>query len=107
MAGTIFYLYNQSNAMPEKYLSMNEVKMLEFFRQEDENAFTAFYNYYSPALLGVILLITRNKDAAYDALTKTFKEIWLTKKDFKNTRRLFLWMLKIARRRAFEARFVT
>ena len=92
--------------MSETYLSINEVRMLDLLTHPDEKAFITFYDYYSPALLGVILLITRNKDTANVALTNTFKEIWLTKKDYKKSRRLFLWMLKIARRLAFEARFV-
>ena len=79
--------------------------MLKLHCEQSEEAFQIFYDYYSPALFGVIIKITRNEGTAYIALKAAFKEIWLTKSTLHNRAHLFLWMLDVAERCALEERY--
>ncbi len=91
--------------MPNLFSPKNELNMLKLHSQQGEEAFKTFYDYYSPALFGVIIKITGNTPAAYIALKKTFKEIWLTESTCNKRPHLFLWMLDIAQRCALHERF--
>ena len=93
------------SAVPNLFNAKNELNMLKLYSEHGEEAFKTFYDYYSPALYGVIIKITGNTPAAYKAMKNTFKEIWLTESTSNKKSHIFLWMLSIARRCALEERY--
>lgn len=72
--------------------------LAERLKQRDEKALAEVYDRYSPALMGVLLKITQDREAAEDILQEVFLKIWRHSESFDEKKgKLFTWMLNIAR----------
>jgi RNA polymerase sigma-70 factor, ECF subfamily len=68
-----------------------------------DEAFEALYARYSARVFGFLLKLTRNREAAEDALQETFLRVYKSLEHFDPQRALLTWLLQIARYVAIDA----
>lgn len=72
--------------------------MATLMQQGNQQAFGKLYDRYAPILMGLIIRLVDEKEAAEDVLQQVFKKIWDNKALFDFSRdRLFCKMLRITR----------
>jgi len=70
----------------------------------NQESFIALYDKYAPAIMGVISRIVGNARLAEDVLQSAFVEMWNSIKKYDASKeKIFIWMLKIARKFAIES----
>lgn len=77
-------------------------RCLDAGRSRDE-AFAALYARHSSRVFGFLLVLTRNREAAEDALQETFVRVHKSLERFDRSRDLGAWLLQIARFVAIDA----
>lgn len=80
-----------------------EKELIRKLKLMDMRAFTFLYQQYSSSLLSIILKIVKSKETAEDVLQETFTKIAARIGLYDETKgRLFTWMARIARNKAFD-----
>lgn len=81
----------------------NGENLISSLRNREPGAFERLYDQYSGALLGVIVSVTGDGEAARDVLQESFVKIWKNIQKYDEGKgRLFTWMLNIARNTAID-----
>ena len=84
-------------------LFIDEPQLVSRLKARDRNAFTYLYDYYSPALYGIILRVVKNEEIAEEVLQDSFFKVWDCIGQYTATRgRLFTWLFKVARNLAVD-----
>jgi len=73
----------------------NDEEILRECINKNRKAQKIFYEKYAPALLGICIRFTRNKDEAEDILQEGFVKIFLNLRHFRRKSSLMGWMRKI------------
>ena len=80
-----------------------DVLLLKRTAEGDAEAFTAFYDQYSPGVFGHLCRLLRLQAAAEDVLQETFCQVWSQAGKFDPTRSSpRAWLFLLARSRAFD-----
>lgn len=83
--------------------SYNETELVQGLKDRNEQVFAYLYDHYSRALLGIIMQLIPQQEAAEDVLQEVFVKIWQNIHSYDVGRgRLFTWMLNIARNSAID-----
>lgn len=84
-------------------LPIAEDELVEALKTRSQKAFSALYDNYAPALLGVIVRIVRDEAEAENLLQDTFIKVWKHIDQYRSERgRLFTWLINIARNTAIN-----
>ena len=84
-------------------LPISESLLTARLKARDEKAYELLYDYYAPALLGIIIKIVKSEEEAENLLQDAFVKIWLKIGQYDASRgRLFTWMLNISRNTALN-----
>ncbi|MFK8101639.1 MAG: RNA polymerase sigma factor [Saprospiraceae bacterium] len=74
-------------------------------KSKDQQAFAHLYDQYSGSLMGVIVRILGNKEAAEEVLQKTMLKVWNNIDSYNEAKSsLYTWMAAIARNSAIDVR---
>lgn len=94
----------KKNLLPAISVAGNQEKeLIKDLKLMDMRAFTFLYAQYSPALLAIIIKIVKSKETAEDVLQETFTKVASKIVQYDETKgRLFTWMARIARNKAFD-----
>ena len=77
--------------------------MIEGLRKKDERAFSNLYDQYSRPLLGLIIRIIGDREAAEEVLQQTMLKVWNNAESFDEQKGpLFSWVSIIARNTALD-----
>jgi DNA-directed RNA polymerase specialized sigma24 family protein len=86
-----------------KTTSLPEGQLVSALHSGQKAAFTALYDAYAPALLGVILRLVKDQPRAEDLLQDAFIKIWTHRHQYDPLQgRLFTWLVTIARNVALD-----
>ena len=81
-----------------------EEQLVAILYEGKPEQFGVLYDYFSPALYGIVSKIIGNDEHAQDILQESFVKIWEKSRNYDSTKgRLFTWMLNIARNTAIDA----
>ncbi|AMQ00010.1 RNA polymerase sigma-70 factor [Pedobacter cryoconitis] len=94
----------KTNLLPAISVAGNrEKELIKDLKLMDMRAFTFLYAQYSPALLAIIIKIVKSRETAEDVLQETFTKVASKIVQYDETKgRLFTWMARIARNKAFD-----
>ena len=82
---------------------LTEEALVAALQSGQKEAFTIFYDAYSPALFGVILRLIKDQTIAQDLLQDTFIKIWTHRHSYDAGQgRLFAWLVSIGRNVALD-----
>ena len=97
---TLYTFVSMSNT---DYISKDDLQLAASIEDRDQLSMDYFYDKYAPALYGTIYRITNNNHLAEECLILTFVKVWNEIASFRcSGTSLFTWLLKIARKSAFE-----
>ena len=72
-------------------------------KAHDTSAFDYLYDYYSPALYGIVLLIVKKEELAQEVVQDVFIKVWKNIGQYTASRgRLFTWLFRLARNLAID-----
>ena len=81
-----------------RFIPPDEQELIDLLKDKNQACFNYLYDTYSGALYTVILQIILEKQLASDILQNAFVKIWADIDGYNiSNRRLFTWMLQIAR----------
>lgn len=101
MVENIIFVYTIASDLLQEHTRNN--RAAELLSARSEEAFSALYDSYSPALYGVIHRILRSEVLAEEALQDSFIKIWKNATSYDPSKgRPFTWMLQIARNTAID-----
>lgn len=84
---------------------MHAEELVKRLRNQDEQALAYLYDQYSGSLMGIIIRILGNREAAEDVLQKTMLKVWNSIGSFNPDKSsLYTWMAAIARNSAIDKR---
>ncbi|MEO9022983.1 MAG: sigma factor [Ginsengibacter sp.] len=84
-------------------ISKDDLQMIIFIEERNQQSMDYFYDKFSPALYGIIYRIINNKLLAEECLRATFIKAWNEIANFRcSGTSLFTWLLNIARQLALE-----
>ena len=79
-------------------------RLMLLLKKGNQQALGLLYDQYAPALLGIIVRITNNRELAEKILHTVFVKAWNGKDSYNGSGiSLFTWLISIARQSAFEA----
>jgi RNA polymerase sigma-70 factor (ECF subfamily) len=80
-----------------------EQRLTQALKEGQKGALKQLYDQYSPALLGVIVRIVRQDEAAEEILQNVFLKVWNNIDAYDSSKgRLFTWMMNIARNASID-----
>ncbi|MFD3003922.1 RNA polymerase sigma factor [Pontibacter toksunensis] len=83
---------------------IEEQELVRRLQLRDQAAASVLYEYYAPALLGVITRIVRSEQTAEDVMQECFIKVWASVGSYDSMKgRLFTWLINIARHAAVDA----
>lgn len=86
----------------EKAIDKGDI-FIQSLKNQEPKAFEELYDKYSGALLGVIVSVTGDGEAARDVLQESFVKVWKNIEKYDESKgRLFTWLLNIARNTAID-----
>ena len=86
--------------MEKKY---TEEDLVSHILSRDTKRFGIVYDYYSPALFGIIKQIVKDEDISEDVLQDSFLKIWNSASSYNPKKsRLFTWVLNVTRNTAID-----
>lgn len=84
-------------------IPQTELDLIQDLKEKLPTAFSALYDSYSPAMLGVLFRMVKDHDRAEDLLQDTFIRVWSTIHRYDASQgRLFTWLITIARNIALD-----
>jgi len=84
---------------------MQAEELVRRLKDKDEQALAYLYDHYAAALMGIIMRILGNREAAEDILQKAMLKVWNNIESFNPEKSsLFTWMAAIARNSAIDKR---
>jgi len=94
----------KTNLLPVISVAGNQEKeLIKDLKLMDMRAFSFLYAQYSSALLAIIIKIVKSRETAEDVLQETFTKVASKIVQYDETKgRLFTWMARIARNKAFD-----
>lgn len=94
----------KTNLLPAISAAGNQEKeLIKDLKLMDMRAFSFLYAQYSSALLAIIIKIVKSRETAEDVLQETFTKVSSKIGQYDETKgRLFTWMARIARNKAFD-----
>jgi len=94
----------KTNLLPAISIANNQEKeLIRALKLMDMRAFSFLYQQYSSALLALIIKIVKSRETAEDVLQETFTKVASKIAQYDETKgRLFTWMARIARNKAFD-----
>jgi RNA polymerase sigma factor (sigma-70 family) len=94
----------KTNLLPAISAAGNQEKeLIKDLKLMDMRAFSFLYVQYSSALLAIIIKIVKSRETAEDVLQETFTKVASKIGQYDETKgRLFTWMARIARNKAFD-----
>jgi len=82
---------------------ISEDEIIKLVRARDQKGLKYLYDHYSHALMGLILHVVKDREAAEELLQETFVKVWNNFNSYDNKKgRLYTWMLNIARNLAID-----
>ena len=80
-----------------------EEDLVSHILSRDTKRFGIVYDYYSPALFGIIKQIVKDEDISEDVLQDSFLKIWNSASSYNPKKsRLFTWVLNVTRNTAID-----
>lgn len=84
---------------------MQAEELVRRLKDQDEQALAYLYDQYAGSLMGIIIRILGNREAAEDILQRTMLKVWINIESFNSEKSsLYTWMATIARNTAIDKR---